>query len=158
MFCVCTPKTLIPLLYRNSVEEEVIGGIKPNCYARVNPDGRVQVSRRMRVKTKFSLNDHITKRYGFTIASCEFVTAQEGLKKTVSQSHHFSPNRWLPQGQDRIYWEPRQCHNPSKRKGDHWKRGPDCWRGCGGKQRCHNKNWGILYSWREVQIGRTGWI
>ena len=60
-----TPDTF----FVNSVEEEVIGGIKPNCYARVNPDGRVQVSRRMRVKTKFSLNDHITKRYGLTIAS-----------------------------------------------------------------------------------------
>ena len=36
---------------RSSVEEEVIGGIKPNCFARVYPDGKVLVSRRIKIKS-----------------------------------------------------------------------------------------------------------
>merc|ERR1712168_479258 len=44
---IWTPDTF----FRSSVEEEVIGGIKPNCLARVDPAGNVLVSRRIKIKS-----------------------------------------------------------------------------------------------------------
>lgn len=44
---IWTPDTF----FRSSVEEEVVGGIKPNCLARVWPDGKVLVSRRIKIKS-----------------------------------------------------------------------------------------------------------
>ena len=62
-------------MYRNSVGEEVIGGIKPNCLARIYPDGRVLVSRRMKVQTKIARSVPILERESrLSIASCEFDT------------------------------------------------------------------------------------
>lgn len=42
---IWTPDTF----FRNSVEEELVGGVKPNCFARIDPSGQVLVSRRMKI-------------------------------------------------------------------------------------------------------------
>ena len=36
-------------LNRNSIEEDIVGGVKPNCFARIDPSGQVLVSRRMKI-------------------------------------------------------------------------------------------------------------
>merc|ERR1712168_1426379 len=80
---IWTPDTF----FRSSVEEEVIGGIKPNCLARVWPNGDVLVSRRIKLKSltkQENLQPPSTvtlglASYGYTTDDVTYTGSAEGV-------------------------------------------------------------------------------
>jgi len=81
---IWTPDTF----FRSSVAEEVVGGIKPNCLARVWPDGKVLVSRRIKIKSVLEqtlpLQPPTTvtlglASYGYTADDVTYTASVEGV-------------------------------------------------------------------------------
>ena len=70
---IWTPDTF----FRNSMEEEIMGGLQPNTYARIYGTGKVQTSRRMKIKLFCPELGALLERNGnascpLDVASCKF--------------------------------------------------------------------------------------